>query len=140
MIALETSRKRWSAAAINTRLLEARKTGESSDLETENAQTLFTEAAKKLTQQAESLAHSRSRRDQFFALAKSPTWSADATAEHQATLDLLDALVSDEFRTYQILESELQKTAQSVDPPAKLAWQKKSEAQSLHQEYRKALE
>lgn len=137
---LLASRKHWSAAAINAKLLAARKTGESSDIETENAQAAFIEASKKLSHQAELLNAARDRRASFSALAKNHTWSNAAAQEHQTTLATLDAIVSDELSIYQKLQTELEKTAQAVDTPSRLAWQKKAEAESLHQAYRKALE
>lgn len=138
--ALEASRKRWSAAAINTKLLETKKTGEISDLETENAQVAFTEAAKQLTTQFETLNAARDRRQRFARLADSTAWSAEAAAEHAATLQMLDEQVAGELSNYQNLESGLRKASEAIDPPARLAWSKKAEAESLRQTYRKALE
>lgn len=138
--ALQASHKRWSAAAINTRLLDTRKTGETSEFQTESAQTLFTETAAKLSTQAETLRAARNRRHSFASLAETATWSPQAAAEHQATLQTLDHLVSEQLRAYQKLEATLREAAQAIDPPARLTWQKKAEADSLYQAYRKALE
>lgn len=139
-VTLEASRKRWNAAAINTRLLDARKSGEVSETETETAQAAFTESARQLAKQFESLNAARDRRQRFARLADNAAWSAEAAAEHAATLRLLDDQVSGEFRIYQKLESGHLRTAETINSPARLAWSKKTETEILQQAYRKALE
>lgn len=137
---LDASHKRWTAAAINTKLLDARKTGEVSDAETENAQAAFTESARQLEKQSEALNQARDRRQRFARLADGARWSAIASAEHAATLAMLDDQVAAELAAYQKLESAQLQAAAAVDSPSRLAWTKRSEAESLQQAYRKALE
>jgi len=138
--ALRKSRKHWSAAAINTRLLEARRLSETKGNETEEALVAFTEGTKKVAAQAEALNRKRDERDRFAAKTGTESWSPEARAEHTATIAALEVSVSRELETYQSAEAEQEKLARSIDPSARLAFEKKAEVENLQQAYHKALE
>lgn len=137
---LRASRKHWNAASINTRLLEARRLSESSGYETEETLLAFTESSKKVAAQAEILNRKRAEREQFAARTDTSTWSPEARAELNATVAALDASIARELETYQAVETDHANQSASIDPAARLALEKKAEAQSLQQAYHKALE
>ena len=136
---LKTSHKRWSAAAINTRVLEARRIAESTSSDTEQSQRAFTQAAQKVSQQAEILNKKRNQYALLAARADIANWSPEARNELTATLAAIDILIARQLESYQAAETELEKISCSIDPAAQLAQKKKLEAESLQQAYYQAL-
>jgi mono/diheme cytochrome c family protein len=137
---LKSAQKRWSAAAINTRLLATRRLAETSSNTTEESQLAFTEASRKVTQQAEALNHKRGERSRLASRNDTATWSPEALAELTATLAAIDIVVARELEHLRSTEAEFVKLARAIDPNALSAQEKKIEAESLQQAYHKALE
>ncbi len=135
---LEQSRKHWAAAVINTRLLRTRALAESSATATENANLAFTEAARNITRQAESLNRKRAQRHQFAAECKSAT--PEIRAEIAATLSAIDIIIARQLKSFHQSEIDLEKLAHSIDSSARLAHDKNLEAKFLQQAYRDALD
>ena len=137
---MQAALKRWSAAAINTRSLEARKLAETETIRTEEAQSAFTNAARNVTQQAERLNQKRAERDLLSSRGDTLGWSPEARAEIGATLSAIDIVISRELESMREAEAELDRIRQAIDPAALLAHSKKTEAENLQQAYHKALE
>jgi hypothetical protein len=140
---LLTERKRWQAAAINTRLLEARRLAETTAASTEDTQLKFTEAAAKIARQAETLNRKRAERAQLARLGEGsgpPGWSPQAKDELNATLAALDIVIARELGLFQAAEAELAVIARSIDPAVLLAHGNQQQVESLQQAYHKALE
>lgn len=139
MDGLKKSVARWSAAAINTRLLDARRLAETSIAKNEESQLSFTQAAAKVTEQAEILNRKRGERDQLAAREGTADWSPEARAELTATLEALDAMIAQQLEIYKATEAAFDQVSQSIDPATRLAWEQKSQSESLQQAYEKAL-
>ena len=138
--ALEKSRKRWSAAAINTRVINTRMLAQSSALATEEAQLTFTEKASEITRQAEILNRKRHQRHLLAIAAETGNSSPETRAEIAATLVAIDIVIARELDVFQQAEAEFEHIARLIDPSAQLANDNKSEADKLQQAYQKALE
>ena len=140
LTALKIAHKRWSAAAINTRLLEATHLANTASTATAESQLAFTLAASKVAQQADILNRKRNEHTNLGARPDTANWSAEARAELAATLAAIDVAIARELQSYQAAEAEFDRIARSIDLSAPLSHEQKLEAQSLRQAYAKALE
>lgn len=140
LTALKNARKRWSAASINTRLLETRRIVEASSSTHGETQTSFTEAARKVTRQAEILNETRAGHARLAAHPDIARWSPEARAELAATLGAIELVIARELEAYQGAEAELEKLAHTIDSATILVQDKQLEADSLQQAYHQALE
>lgn len=138
LAALNTARKHWNAAAINTRALEARRIAAESAIRTDDAMNAFTPAADRITRQAETLNRKRSQREQLAGRAGDPDVSAQTRAEITATLAALDIVIDRELEALRAAENEFGELARSIDPNARMAQDKKLEAESLTRAYQEA--
>jgi hypothetical protein len=130
------SRKHWTAAAINTRAIETRQSAQSSATAAEDAQLVFTAAARQVAEHAARLNRKRGER-RTLAAAK-PSATPEIQAEIAATLAALDLVISRELETLRQSEAALAQAARAIDSPALVAHQKKHEADQLWQAYQKA--
>lgn len=143
---LIAARKKWSAAAINTRILQVTREAAESAEKTEGAQLAFTEAARKVSQQAEILNQKRAERSTLAARrdasdpAATPEAQAATRAEIEATLSALDEVISRELVNLKSAETHLDQISKSIDPAARSAANQSAEARSLQSAYQKALE
>lgn len=143
---LIAARKKWSAAAINTRILQVTREAAESAAKTEDAQLAFTEAARKISQQAEILNQKRAERSQLANSrpaadpAATPEAQAAAHAEIAAKLATLDTGIARELATLRAAEADLDRLSKAIDPAAQSAQEKKSQSITLQQAYQKALE
>jgi mono/diheme cytochrome c family protein len=137
---LSRERKHWAAANLNTRSLEARALAEASSLATENSQIAFTEAARAIARQAETLNLKRLQREHLALPTPAMPSSPETLAERDATLAAIDIIACRELETLRRLEADLIKIYHAIDPDAALAEAKKLEAESLMRAYLKLLE
>lgn len=136
---LKESVKRWSAAAINTRVLATRHEAEENAAATDEHQLNFTRSAATFAIQADVLNKKRSEREQLANQLK-PGLSEEVTNELQVTLAAVDIRISQELEALQKAENEMLLLRQSIDQSAPLALQKKREFETLLGSYRKSLE
>jgi hypothetical protein len=136
---LKLSLKRWNAAAINTRLLNARHLAATSSVKIEDSQFAFSQAAQKVAVQAEILNRKRAERDQLAARALESEWPPETREEFAHTLAAIDLVIARELDAYRAAESGFEQTAQSIDPAARLSFENQSEVTSLHEAYQAAL-
>ena len=140
LLALKKSRKHWAAAAINTRALATRALSESSALSTEESQRAFTDAAEKISRQAEILNHKRQQRALFATRKEDPGISPETRVEMDATLAAIDLVIARQLDVFRNAEVDFEQFARTIDLNARLAHENKLEAESLQQAYHKALE
>jgi hypothetical protein len=136
---LKAAAKRWSAAAINTRLLNARVSAETTSAKTEESRLAFTQAAEKVAKQAEILNQKRNERAQLAARADTPEWSAETRAELAATLAAIDIMIARELEAYQAAEAGFNELSRALDPATRQAIETQAEADALQQAYHEAL-
>lgn len=133
--ALEKSKKHWTAAAINTRLISTRAIAESSAIATEDAQLAFTGSASKIAAQAEILNRKRHQRHLLAMAAGRGNPSPETSAEISATLAAIDIVIARELETFHQFETEFVHIARNIDPSAILAHSKKQETKALEKSY-----
>lgn len=136
---LKNAAKRWSAAAINTRLLDARVNAETSSAKIEESRIAFTQAADKVAKQADILNQKRGEHAQLAARADTPEWSAETRAELAATLAAIDIMIARELEAYQAAEAAFNELSRVLDPATRQAIDKQAEADALQQAYHEAL-
>jgi hypothetical protein len=112
---------------------------ESSSSKTEESRVAFTQAAEKISQQAEILNRKRGERKQLAARADTPEWSAETRAELAATLAAIDIMIARELESYQAAEAGFDEIARALDPATRLAIDNQSAAEALQQAYHEAL-
>ncbi len=125
LASLNATKKHWSAAAINTRALEARRIALESASRTEETQNAFTTTADQITRQAAALNLKRGEREQL--------------ASRAETTAALDTAIASELDALRTTESAFEEIARSIDSNSRLAHDKKQEAAALTQTYQQAL-
>lgn len=136
---LRTALKRWSAAATNTRRLDAAAQAATQILRLEQLHDDFTVQAAKLGGQAESLGRKRAERNRLESRNDTAAWSPEARAELAATLTAVDLVIEREAAALRDLEESFRQIGTAIDSAATAASLKKAEAETLQAEYFKAL-
>jgi mono/diheme cytochrome c family protein len=136
---LLAARKRWSAAAINTRLIATREAAGTASLEADDSMLQFSEAAAAVTARAASLNRKRSEHAQLTALAAAAE-SPELAAEITATLAAIEIVIDRELAALRQAEATLRQIRSGLDPTAVHAHEKKQEAESLRRAYLQALQ
>lgn len=137
---LHAALKRWSAAAINTRRLDAATQAAAQEIQLEQLHDEFTAKAAKLGGQSENLGRKRAERDMLESRTDTASWSPESHAELAATLAALDVVIERETETLRHLENSLGETGTRIDTSAAATWTGKTESEKLRTEYFKALE
>lgn len=137
---LAAARKRWAAAAINTRrLASGRLAGERAEALAQ-LQDAFTAAAAQLPARATVLDQKRAERAAFAGRDDRHGWSPEARAEMDATLAAIDRVIAAELEACRALEDALLAARRPVGGAARDALRFKREENDLREAYFKALE
>lgn len=137
---LAAARKRWSAAALNTRRLESGRLAAERALALEQLQDAFTAAAAQVPAAAARLAGKRDQHSALVGRADRDAWSPEARAEMDATLAALDRVIIDELAACRALEDAVLAARQPVAEAAREALRLRREEEDLGQAYFRALE
>lgn len=135
---LEKSLKLWTAAAINTRALEANRQAIETLATEEESRASFTEAATAITTCAEALNASRNDRHQLEDLATAMK-SPEAEAELQATLAAIDIMISRRAEELAKAEEHSLACQSGLEETSPVAHRKATEADDLRRSYLEAL-
>jgi len=139
--ALKATRKRWSAAEINTRALAAATTAAANVQQAATQFETFTAAAAALTASADQLNAKRAERRQFATVAsqRQPPPAPEIQAEIDATLAALDAVINRHRETHLRLEREALGHRTTIEQSAAPFQTTVTSARSLRQAYLDAL-
>lgn len=144
LTALHASRGKWTAAAINTRVLQTTDDAAQATANTEEAQLAFTQGAHNISKQADTLNRKRAERSDLVQRQQSidpklaPEGQAALRTEIDATLSALDTVIDRELTALRAAEAELDRLAKAIDPLAKISAAKNSELHQLRQAYQLA--
>jgi WD40 repeat protein len=136
---LKLSLKKWTAAAINTKVFAAQRNSEESIVLLDEIKQRFTESVDNITNQAAVLNSARKERDEFVSIidqAKSP----ERKAELQAMLTATDIKMTREKESFEQAEREAIRLRETIEVNAPITHQKSVEAVRLKEEYLKAIE
>jgi DNA-binding beta-propeller fold protein YncE len=137
--ALQAARRKWSAAAINTRALAAAKAAATSAQLAETQFDAFTTASAGLTESAAALNAKRAERRQFAAAFKTPPQPPTLRAEVEATLAALDAVIARQAAAHRKLEEECLGHRRIIEQAAPHFQRDADDARNLRQSYLEAL-
>jgi hypothetical protein len=137
---LEQSRKRWSAAAINTRAIVAREALNTATAALVESQDDWIQAALEIARRAEFLGLKRAQRARLASVVDQEDLSADALTEHASTLLAVDGVIEDARQALGAGEDALVKARDAADRLAQHKRDQGVKANELANAYRKALE
>lgn len=141
---LQAAHRKWTAAAINTRVLQTTDDAALATANTEEAVIAFTQASHNISKQADILNRKRAERSELVKRQESidpatpPEAQAALHAEIDATLSALDTVIGRELAALKSAEAELDRLGKGIDPLAKASAAKTSELNSLRQAYQLA--
>ena len=140
LASLQSSLKHWTAAAINTRALTARREADESALTVEETELNFTQSAVATTFRADALNKKRAEREQFANQLKKTKLATEIGAEFEATLAAIDTRVAAELEAFLKSENDFIDLRSAIEQSAPVAHRQRLEAISLREAYCKALE
>lgn len=141
LASVQSTAKRWHAAAINTRALATAREAETSVTTLEDTHLTFTETATDLTAKAGALNARRHEREQLVLLSTNLTCpvSSETSAEIEATLAAIDIRISQDRAALHEAEQETLRLKSGIDQTAPGATAKRQEALALRAAYQAAL-
>jgi WD40 repeat protein len=136
---LHAYRKRWAAAAINTKALAARTEAERVRLEAEDQLDAFSTAIAELTPEQEKLNTKRAEAKAILAKLDSSDLTEDARKELESTLKAVRRTITRTAENLRQLEQNLLATREAADTKVPQAHQTTTTATQLKNQYLEAL-
>ncbi|MES2922534.1 MAG: c-type cytochrome domain-containing protein [Verrucomicrobiota bacterium] len=137
---MESSLKRWTAAAINTRALTTLREAGESALAVDGTQLNFTQASVSISIQSNVLNLKREQREQLSNRLKNNKLEPYLAAELEAILAALDIRIAEEWEVFLKSENAALDLRTAVEQTAPVPHEKRLESISLRESYHKALE